>query len=72
LSSGCCPRSWRTVRETHADSPQGGFQLGVLRVRHEFFRVFRSIHFVGGFLVHEVWRMVRELSTDGPRVADGP
>jgi hypothetical protein len=26
----------------------------VLRVHHEFLHVFHSIHFVGGFLVHEV------------------
>jgi hypothetical protein len=44
----------------------------VLHVRHEFFPVFCSIHFAGGFLVHEVWRMVSGLSTDDLCVADGP
>jgi hypothetical protein len=42
-SAGTC----RTVRE-EPDSPS------VLRVRREFLRVFHSLHFVSGFLVHEV------------------
>jgi hypothetical protein len=40
-------RAWRTVRE-EPDIPS------VLCVLREFLRVFRSIHFVGGFLLHEV------------------
>jgi hypothetical protein len=56
--------AWWTVRE-EPDSPS------VLRVLREFLRVFRSIHFVGGFLLHGVCRRsVRECETvrDG---ADG-
>jgi hypothetical protein len=57
--------AWRAVRE-EPDS------LGVLRVFREFLRVFHSIHFVGGFLLHEVrGRSVLECRTvcggaDGP------
>jgi hypothetical protein len=39
--------AWRTVRE-EPDNPS------VLHVLHEFLRFFRSIHFVGGFLLHGV------------------
>jgi hypothetical protein len=39
--------TWRTVRE-EPDSPS------ILRVLREFLRVFRSIHYVGGFLLHGV------------------
>jgi hypothetical protein len=58
------------VRE-EPDSPS------VLRVLREFLCVFRSIHFVGGFLLHEVCgrsvlesRMVRD-GADGPRAHRG-
>jgi hypothetical protein len=68
--SGCSNSFWWTVRE-EPDNPS------VLRVRREFLRVFRSIHFVGGFLVHEVrersvleCRSVR-VRADGPRVLRG-
>jgi hypothetical protein len=58
-------RAWRTVREEH-DSP------GVLHVLPEFLHVFRSIHFVSGFLLHEVrGRSVLECRTVRGR-ADGP
>jgi hypothetical protein len=66
-------RTWRTVRLVGADSPRGAGWLGVLRVLRDFLRVFRSIHFVGGFLLHEVrGRSVLECrtvrgGTDGPR-----
>jgi hypothetical protein len=57
---------WWMVRE-EPDSPS------VLRVLHEFLRVFHSIHFVSGFLLHGVrersileCRMVRD-EVDGPR-----
>jgi hypothetical protein len=33
---GCCLRSWWTVREPHADGPQGGFQPIVPHVRRVF------------------------------------
>jgi hypothetical protein len=62
--------TWRTVCE-EPDSPS------VLRVLREFLRVFRSIHFVGGFLLHEVrGRSVLECRTvrdgaDGPRAHHG-
>jgi hypothetical protein len=72
-SSGCRnpPRgrsvgAWRTVRE-EADSPS------VFRVLREFLCVFCLIHFVSGFLLHEVCRrsvlecrMVCDVA-DGPR-----
>jgi hypothetical protein len=56
-----------------ADGSRGGFQPAVRRVLREFLCVFRSIHFVGGFLLHEVCgRSVLECRTvrngaDGPR-----
>jgi hypothetical protein len=53
--------TWRTVRE-EPDNPS------VLRVLREFLLVFRLIHFVGGFLLHEVCgRSVLECQ----RVRDG-
>jgi hypothetical protein len=62
--------TWRTVREK-PDNPS------VLRVLCEFLRVFRSIHFVGGFLLHGVrgrsvleCRMVHD-GADGPRAHHG-
>jgi hypothetical protein len=65
------------VRAPLADGPQGGFQPAVRLVRHVFLRAFRSIHFAGGFLLHEVrgWsvlecRMVRD-GADGPRAHHG-
>jgi hypothetical protein len=39
--------AWRMVHE-EPNSPSA------LRVHREFLSVFRSIHFVGGFLLHEV------------------
>jgi hypothetical protein len=66
-------RTWRIVRLVGVDSPRGSSWPGVLRVLREFLRVFRSIHFVGGFLLHEVHgrsvlecRMVRDRAV-GPR-----
>jgi hypothetical protein len=62
--------AWRTVRE-EPNSPS------VRRVLREFLRVFCSIHFVGGFLLHEVRRRsVLECRTvcdgeDGPRAHHG-
>jgi hypothetical protein len=62
--------TWRTVYE-EPDSPS------VLRVLRKFLRVFRSIHFVGGFLLHGVCgRSVLECRTvrdgaDGPRAHRG-
>jgi hypothetical protein len=56
----------------HVDGPRGGFQPAVRCVLREFLYIFRSIHFVGGFLLHEVCgRSVLECRTvrDGP---DGP
>jgi hypothetical protein len=44
------------VRAPLVDGPQGGFQPAVRRLLREFLRAFRSIHFVGGFLLHEVRR----------------
>jgi hypothetical protein len=63
---GQSARAWRAVRE-EPDSP------GVRRLLREFLHVFRSIHFVDGFLLHEVRRRsVLECWTvrggaDGPR-----
>jgi hypothetical protein len=63
-------RAWRTIREEH-DNPS------VLCVHREFLCAFRSIHFVGGFLVHAVrGRSVLECRTvrvwaDGPWVHRG-
>jgi hypothetical protein len=37
-----------------ADGPRGGFQPVVCRILCEFLLVFRLIHFVSGFLLHEV------------------
>jgi hypothetical protein len=60
-------RAWQMVGE-EPDSPS------VLRVHRKFLHVFRSIHFVGGFLVHEVrGRSILECRTvrvggDKPRV----
>jgi hypothetical protein len=56
-----------------ADSPRGCGSPSVLRVLREFLHVFRSIHFVDGFSLHEVrGRSVLECRTvrggaDGPR-----
>jgi hypothetical protein len=75
--SGCCLRSTQTVRAPPADGPRGGFQLAVRRVLCVFLRAFRSILFVGGFLLHEVrGRSVVECRTvrvgaDGPRAHRG-
>jgi hypothetical protein len=69
--------TWRTVRLVGADSPRGAGWLGVLRVLREFLRVFRPIHFVGGFLLHEArGRSVLECRTvrseaNGPRAHRG-
>jgi hypothetical protein len=63
-------RAWRTVHE-EPESPS------VLHVLHGFLCFFRSIHFVGGFLLHEVGeRSVLECQTvcggaDGPRAHRG-
>jgi hypothetical protein len=70
-------RTWGTVRLVGADSPRGPSWPRVLRVLRVFLRAFRSIHFVGGFLLHEVrgrsvlecW-MVR-VWADGPRAHRG-
>jgi hypothetical protein len=65
------------VRAPLVDGLRGGFQPAVCRVRREFLRVFRSIHFVSGFLLHEVrGRSILECRTvrdwaDGPRVHRG-
>jgi hypothetical protein len=70
-SLACCLRTMRTVRAPLADGPRGGFQLAVRCVVCVFLRAFRSIHFVGGFLLHGVrGRSVLECRTvrDG---ADG-
>jgi hypothetical protein len=67
---GQSARAWQTVRE-EPDSPS------VLRVLREFLRVFRSIHFVGGSLLHDIrGRSVLECRTvrvgaDGPRAHRG-
>jgi hypothetical protein len=59
------------------DSPRGGFQPAVRRVLRVFLRAFRSILFVGEFLLHEVRRRsVLECRTvhvgaDGPRAHRG-
>jgi hypothetical protein len=67
---GQSTQAWRTVRE-EPDSPS------VLRVLCKFLCVFRSMHFVGGFLLHEVrgrsvleCRMVRG-GADGLRAHHG-
>jgi hypothetical protein len=76
-SSSRCLRTTHMVRAPLADSPHGGFQLAVHRVLREFLRVFRSIHLVGGFLLHVVCgRSVLECRTvhdgaDGPQVHRG-
>jgi hypothetical protein len=44
------------VRAPLADGLRGGFQPAVRRVLRVFLRAFRSIHFVGGFLLHKVRR----------------
>jgi hypothetical protein len=69
-SGGQSARAWRTVRE-EPDSPS------VFRVLREFLRVFHSILFVGGFLLHDVrgqsvleCRTVRS-GADGPRAHHG-
>jgi hypothetical protein len=60
-----------------ADGLRGGFQPAVRRVLCVFLRAFRSILFVGGFLLHEVRRRsVLECRTvrivaDGPRAHRG-
>jgi hypothetical protein len=75
--SSCCLRTTWTVCAPLADGPRGGFQPAVLRVLRVFLHVFHSIHFVGGFLVHEVReRSVLECRTvrdgaDGPRAHRG-
>jgi hypothetical protein len=53
-SSSCCLRTTRTVRAPLADGLRVGFKPAGRRVLREFLRAFRSIHFVGGFLLHEV------------------
>jgi hypothetical protein len=65
------------VRTPLADSSRGGFQPAFRCVLRMFLRAFRSIHFAGGFLVHEVrGRSVLECWTvrdgaDGPRAHHG-
>jgi hypothetical protein len=62
----------RIVCAPLVDDPCGGFQPAVRRVLREFLRVYHSIFFVSGFLLHEVReRSVLECQTvrDG---ADGP
>jgi hypothetical protein len=67
---GQSARAWWMVRE-ELDSP------GVLHVLREFLGVFRLIHFVGGFLLHEVrGRSVLECRTvcggaNGPQAHRG-
>jgi hypothetical protein len=76
LLSGCCSRACSHL----ADSPPGRCGQSawtswprVLCVLHVFLCAFRSIHFVSGFLLHEVHgRSVLECRTvrvgaDGPR-----
>jgi hypothetical protein len=53
-SSSCCLCTTRTVHAPLVDGPRGCFQPAIHLVLREFLRVFRSIHFVGGFLLHEV------------------
>jgi hypothetical protein len=60
-----------------ANGSRGGFQPAVRRVLRVFLRAFHSIHFVGGFLLHEVrgrsvleCRRVR-VGADGPRAHRG-
>jgi hypothetical protein len=48
-----------------ANSLRGGLQPVVRRVLREFLRVFLSIHFTGGFLLHGV-RERSVLVSDGP------
>jgi hypothetical protein len=67
----------RTVRTPLADGPRGGFQPAVRRVLREFLCVFRSINYVGGYLLHVVrersvldCRMIRD-GADGLRVHRG-
>jgi hypothetical protein len=75
--SGCCLRITRTVRAPLADGPRGGFHPAVRRVLSMFLCAFRSILFVGGFLLHEVRaRTILECRTvrvgaDGPRAHRG-
>jgi hypothetical protein len=70
-------RSTRTARAPLADGPRGGFQPAVRHVLRVFLRAFRSIHFVCGFLLHDVRRRsVLECRTvrvgaDGPRAHRG-
>jgi hypothetical protein len=60
------------VRAPLADGPRGGFQVAVRRVLRVFLRAFRSIHFVGVFLLHKVRRQFA-LECRTVRVgADGP
>jgi hypothetical protein len=60
----------RTVRAPLTDGPRGGFQPAVRHVLRVFLRAFRSIHFVGGFLLHGVrGRLECQTVHDG---ADGP
>jgi hypothetical protein len=76
-SSSCCLRTTQTVRAPLVDGARGGFQPTVRRVLRKFLHVFRLIHFVNGFLLHEVCgrsvlecRMVRD-GADDPRVHRG-
>jgi hypothetical protein len=75
--SGCCLRSTQTVRTPLADDPRGGFQPAVRRVLLVFLRAFRSILFVGGFVLHEVrgWSVLEcrtvHVGADGPRAHRG-
>jgi hypothetical protein len=63
-SSSCCLRTTRTVCTPLEDGPRGGFQPAVHRVLREFLRAIHSIHFVSGFLLHEVCgRSVLECQT---------
>jgi hypothetical protein len=54
------------------DSLRGGFQSVVHQVLRVFLFAFRSIRLAVYFWLHEVWRIVREVSADSPPDADGP
>jgi hypothetical protein len=65
------------VRAPLADGPRGGLQSAVRHVLCEFLRVFCSIHFASGFLLHRVrgrsvleCRAVRD-GANGPRAHRG-
>jgi hypothetical protein len=68
--SGCCSRTWRTVRVGSADCPRGAQQPVVRCVLREFLSRFVSICLADRFWLDLVGRTVRPVRPDCPRWAD--